>query len=91
MVLEAMSCALPVVVSDIEPHRDLVQEGINGFLVDLDKPEDSLQKVSNSIRDRDILRTMGENGRRSVVDRYSWFDVVHAYLRLLTSPITPSG
>jgi glycosyltransferase involved in cell wall biosynthesis len=88
VVLEAMSCALPVIVSNIKPHRELVEDGINGFLVDLEKPEGFSEKVSDIVRNRDILRTMGGNGRQIMVRRFTWGQMAHAYIGLLTNSST---
>ena len=40
VVLEAMSCGLPVIITDIPAHRDLVENGKNGLFFKKGSPED---------------------------------------------------
>lgn len=44
-ILEAMLCGKPVVASDNRGHRELVQPGINGYLVDADDVDAYAQSV----------------------------------------------
>jgi glycosyltransferase involved in cell wall biosynthesis len=43
--IEAMSFGLPIILSDIPPHRDIVDNGNYGHLVGLDCPDDIAQKI----------------------------------------------
>jgi glycosyltransferase involved in cell wall biosynthesis len=83
-VLEAMACALPVIASDIPPHRLLVEHQVTGYLVDLARPECLADQLVELVSDRRRGRTMGEVGRRLVRDRYSWKVVAKSYMALST-------
>lgn len=68
--LEAMSCGLPLV------STDLGAEGIHGkdgehFLI-ADKPEDFAEKVCQVLTDKDLYQKLSVNGRKLMEDEYSW-------------------
>lgn len=70
--LEAMSCSVPVVVSDTNGTACYVIEGQNGFLFE-DMNADSLfENISRMISDRDALRHMGENAFNYVKENNSF-------------------
>jgi glycosyltransferase involved in cell wall biosynthesis len=70
-VLEAMACGVPVVLSDISPHREIV-DGEGGSLV----PASDVRGFAAALRSyRAMLpadrAAIGERGRRIVEDRFS--------------------
>ncbi|HUV72383.1 MAG TPA: glycosyltransferase family 4 protein [Clostridia bacterium] len=83
-VLEAMSCGVPVVVSNIGGLNDVVTNGKNGLTVpagNSDKlGETLLELIANSQKYREI----GQAGRRTVIGRYSTEKLVKEYQKLLT-------
>lgn len=49
-MIEAIATGLPVVASDIRGHRDVIENGINGFLLDVNKIQrfkDAIIKIYN--------------------------------------------
>ena len=79
-VLEAMACGLPVVVSDITPHRELVDSGVDGFLVN-DRRESSLEKCLFQMSADHVRRAqMGLNARQKVLKYYCWKKTARVYL-----------
>ena len=81
-VLEAMACALPVIASDIPPHRRLVEHQVTGYLVDLDRPESLIDQLTELTTDRRRGRVMGEAGRQAVLTSYCWKAVAKSYMAL---------
>jgi glycosyltransferase involved in cell wall biosynthesis len=81
-VLEAMACALPVIASDIPPHRGLVEHQVTGYLVDLDRPESLIDQLTELVTDRHRGRVMGEAGRQLVLAGHSWTAVANSYMAL---------
>jgi len=81
-VLEAMACALPVIVSDIPPHRELVRHEVTGYLDDCCSADSLYKFLSNLTGDRRRGVAMGQAGRRAVMATHSWAVAANDYLRL---------
>jgi glycosyltransferase involved in cell wall biosynthesis len=88
-VLEAMACALPVIASDIPPHRLLVEHQVTGYLMDLKQPESLISKLAEFAADRDRAKEMGVAARRRALTEYSWGAVATDYIALLGA--SPEG
>ena len=73
VILEAMSCGLPVVGSRVGGIVDIIQDGVNGFMVDQKKPEKIADVVLEFVKyvpdERLKLKRMA---RQTVLDRFSW-------------------
>ncbi|MEJ2656119.1 MAG: glycosyltransferase family 4 protein [Desulfobacterales bacterium] len=71
VVLEAMAAGLPVIISKSVGARDLVKEGLNGFIL---SEEPSVSEMGTSLSlllDSGKRKLMGENGRR-VARLHTW-------------------
>ena len=66
-VLEAMSCELAVIVSDIPNMREWVEDGVNGFLTEIDSAK-LAEKLIRAREDRARLAEMGSKARSKVLD-----------------------
>jgi len=84
-IQEAHAAGLPVVAPNAGGPIDLVQHGVDGFLVDTDA--DLLAAVLRLMDDRHLRGRMGEAGRRSVL-RASWRDVCDELLAHYDAAIT---
>lgn len=45
VVLESLSCGTPVLASDIPANREIIHEGINGYLFDLNNIDEFVEKI----------------------------------------------
>ena len=81
VVLEAMASGLPVIASKVPGHDALVVDGETGFLFDLQEP-DRLLSALKRMKDVDLCRRMGANGRVRVVAEFLWSKAADAYVRL---------
>jgi len=61
--------AVPVVASAVGVNREIVQDGVNGFLAST--PGEWRQKLSALMGDGELRRRMGAAGRRTIQARYS--------------------
>lgn len=77
-LMEAMSCGLPCVVSDIPANREMVAEGRTGFCADFDGPAGA-GRIVEILRDPPRARQMGREARAAAVERY---DAARAHDRL---------
>ena len=75
-LLEAMSYRLPCLVSDIPPHREVISEGVEGFLFQSNDFSDFVRKLRELLENPKRLKDIGENARRKVEREYNWEEVV---------------
>ena len=64
-----MACGVPVVASAVGVNRDIIQDGVNGFLASTDG--EWVEKLGRLLADPEIRRRFGEAGRRTIEERYS--------------------
>ena len=74
VVLEAMSCGLPVIASEIGGISEIIQDNFNGFLVEayseVTTYENKLADVFNN-RDSASFKLISLNARKTIVEKYS--------------------
>ena len=75
-LLEASSCELPVVATDIDGFREIIRDNVTGILVPVGNPEASATAIENLILNPDKRAVMGRNGRENVVHSFNWNDNV---------------
>lgn len=71
VILEAWSASRPVVATNIGGPREFVHHRYNGMTSDAVGGQIS-DNVNFLIDDRDVALEMGRNGRREVVNKFSW-------------------
>lgn len=69
--VEALLMARPLVVSDIRGFADSVVHEETGLVVPVDDPDSLARAISRLLRDRELARRLGENGRRRVLERFT--------------------
>lgn len=78
-LLEAMAMGKPIVTSNVEGYRDVVQHGEEGLLVP-PKDETALAvALTRLLADRELRQKMGQKGQRKALD-YSWAKVARRVL-----------
>jgi len=75
-VMEAMATGLPVVVTDCRGQRDLVINGVNGFVVNPDDVEGFANHVEKLYRNKDLMYKFGEMNL-TLVKNYSLENVLN--------------
>lgn len=81
VLLESAACGRPVITTDRSGCREVVDHGINGYMVRQLDSEDLIEKVEKFIElEHDKKKQIGLNGRRKVEKDFSRQIVVKAYL-----------
>jgi glycosyltransferase involved in cell wall biosynthesis len=68
---EAWSLGKPVIGCRIPAVSEVIDDGINGFLVN-QNPDDIAKAIITLLQDEGLRDSMGEAGRMKVQERYSW-------------------
>ena len=71
VLLEAMAMEKPVVASRVGGIPDLVEDGVNGFLVNPGKIQELSAGLLRVLRDKKLARKLGKQGRKKTTDRFS--------------------
>lgn len=69
-LLEALGCAVSVVVGDTGATRDFVEDGINGLVVDPDNISATANAITGLLNDADLRRRLGDEARRRAEERF---------------------
>jgi glycosyltransferase involved in cell wall biosynthesis len=69
-ILEALAMRKAVVASRVGGIPEIIQEGKTGFLVDPEKPAAIAEKVIPLLKNPDLRRRLGDQGRRFVESHY---------------------
>ncbi len=72
VLLEAMSCGLPVVATDIGGNNEVISSGVNGLLVPPKNPNKMAQAILLLLDNPKMREKLGGAARKTIEDRYTW-------------------
>jgi len=85
VLLEASSMEKPIITTDVPGCRDVVDDGVTGYLVNA---KDSLELAEAMKKMVDLskydLENMGKEGRKKVVNNFSQQKIIDKYILLLS-------
>ncbi len=81
--MEAMSCGIAVVVTPVGYVKDYVINGFNGFFFRKKDPYDLFKKLGRLIENEKIIKRLGINARKTIVENYPWDKTANGILKIL--------
>lgn len=84
-LLEAMACETPVVCTNVASMPEIVEDGVSGFVVPPNDPLALREKLVWLREHPEEARRMGSAGRRRVLERFNWDQVVSRCLQIYTA------
>lgn len=70
VIMEALSCRMPVVATDVCGIGEVVEDGVTGLLVPQRDPRALADALRRMLSDRDEALRMAENGHRRVLEMF---------------------
>jgi N,N'-diacetylbacillosaminyl-diphospho-undecaprenol alpha-1,3-N-acetylgalactosaminyltransferase len=81
-LLEAASMSKPIVTTNAVGCKEVVDEGINGFLVPIKDSKELAKKVEILIEDENLREEFGKNSRKKAVNEFDIKIVVNKYIEI---------
>jgi len=80
VLLEAMSCGLPVIATAVSGNLDVITPGTNGLLVPPQNPKQLAEAITTLLEDDQLRTTLGNNARSTIEKQYTWDIISEKYL-----------
>ncbi len=77
-MLEALASGLPIIATDTGGTKELVEDGGNGFIVNMKDSQDIAEKIERLINDRELCSEMSKKSRGRA-EELSWKSVAEKY------------
>jgi glycosyltransferase involved in cell wall biosynthesis len=82
---EYMACARPVVIgSVVDLSKDVLKTG-SGLAVDMRNKDELARMLISLLKDGELRKKMGENGRKAALEKYSWRKVAEQIVEVCQS------
>jgi spore coat protein SA len=72
VVLEAFASGTPVIATKSGGHEEIIKNGNNGYLVDVDSAKQISNKILHLKSNKILLKKMAVNSRKLAEDYFSW-------------------
>ena len=87
-VVEAMSCGIPVVVTNVGGLKEVVKDDSVGLKVNVADVDATIAAIERLINDKELYNKISVNARKHVIENYNWDDnlkqMITEYSKLLT-------
>ncbi len=87
VILEAMGAGRPVIGTNVGGISETIVDGVNGYLVKPQSPEQIAEKVIQLFSDEDLLKAFGQNARKKAeefsIEKYAG-NLVHIYEQIMS-------
>jgi glycosyltransferase involved in cell wall biosynthesis len=80
VILEAMQSGTPVVATHVSGHPEVIEDGRNGFLLEVDRPAALAARCVEILRDPELARRLAEAGRETIARRFGLERQIGEYL-----------
>jgi glycosyltransferase involved in cell wall biosynthesis len=77
VVMEALSCGTPAIVTDVGGCPEVVKDGETGFVVPVGDVEALTDKIEYLLDNEDMREMMGKLGREDMSERYGRKNVIN--------------
>jgi glycosyltransferase involved in cell wall biosynthesis len=82
VILEGYRHRLPCVATRVSGIPEVIEDGVNGFLVDLDEPRQMAERAFRILQDPGLGQRMGQEGQGRLAERFGVSRQVDEYVEL---------
>ena len=81
-ILEAMACGLPVIATRVAGNTDLIEDGVNGVLIEPGNVNHLTNVLTQLITDNEKAAALGLRARQMVCEKYDLQNIAKEYVNL---------
>ncbi len=81
-IMEYMASGKPVIASREGGTKELVVEGVTGFLVDQKRPDQIIERIEQLVNDTRLALEMGQSGQRRIREHFDINKMTESYIDL---------
>jgi glycosyltransferase involved in cell wall biosynthesis len=89
-LLEAMSCGLAVITTRVGGNTEIIENGINGLLIDPDDSQQLSITLIKIMKERETIEKLGRNARKTIETKFSIDNITTEYEKFYKELITNS-
>ena len=86
-MVEAMACQIPIVATDTPGAREVVEDGVSGFIMKDRNPETMAEHFRQLLNDDTLRKKMGKAGYERACSLYDWDKNLTTIEQLLSSVV----
>jgi phosphatidylinositol alpha-1,6-mannosyltransferase len=83
VMLEAGACGLPALAADLEGIRDVIEEGVNGWLAPSGNADAFVQRIESLLAEPEALRAASASTADYVSSTFRWDRTAERYIEVL--------
>ncbi len=80
--LEAMACGTAPLVSSVAGSREVIIDGLNGFVIDSHDRKKLAEQIFKLLSDPKLLKKVSGNAAFTIKEHYSWDKIVNKFIAL---------
>lgn len=84
-LLDAMSCACPIVASNTQPVLEVMQDNYNGILFDFFNIDEQVERIEYALDNKNKMEALRHNARKTIVDNYALKDLLPKHIEYIKS------
>jgi glycosyltransferase involved in cell wall biosynthesis len=84
-IIEAFYCSKPVIATDVGGVVEMIENNVNGFIIDVNDYDKCFNYITNLITDENLRKYLGENAREKFNKNYNENTTFKNFLLLLSN------
>lgn len=88
-IIEAMRAEMPIIASDVGGVNELVQDGVNGFLIPRGNISELVDKLKYILEHKKLIKSMGKASRKNYEKEYTADRMTQKILSVYNEVIAP--
>jgi len=81
VLIEAMTCGLPVVATDTTGSKEIIKDGVNGFLVPIGDSEALSRKILYLLNNPDKAKEIGKAGKQMIIEKFNQEKIIEKIVK----------